>query len=93
MVERIKKYKTTDGQLFADADTAANHQSEIDLNEYIYDWVKSWAYPGISAKVIADLVAENIDELVDELERIGFITTSDIRHKKIKRKPEIVDNP
>jgi hypothetical protein len=72
-VKKITAYETTDGFISRNKEEALDRQNELDLKECVENWVKFWAYSGMSKSDVAGLVVENIDDLINELIRIGVI--------------------
>ncbi len=67
MVEKVQKFKTTDGELFDNEKEAKGHQKDVDLKKGLEFIVSQFFYRGIENRYIVDGLIENIDRLRDLL--------------------------
>jgi hypothetical protein len=70
-IEEVTAYKTTNGMLFQNEDTAKDVQQALNKTKCIHNWVESWSYAGISKSDIVEAIVNNIDMLIKQLKELS----------------------
>lgn len=63
--EQLAAIKTTDGNLWEDADQALKHQKLLNLKQALYNFADDHFHTGMTGHDIADALLDNYDELTD----------------------------
>ncbi len=63
--EQLAAVKTTDGQLWENAEKALAHQKQLNLKQAMYNFADNHFFSGMNGYDAAELMVEHLDELVD----------------------------